>query len=312
MLAGVAAVLGGQRRVRARRRRAPRAGGAAGEFDAEQPELPGRRLVVTTAKSPAPDLEAQAEDVSRRLGAPFVRRGKRSLRDICGESSSGMAYLIRRVQRKNQDVEIRHEICDGLGGRVYANPRMWSIVKDVMGQPLMQAIAPRGQPLPESVIDATAGLGGTSLRIAHACGPSCHLTACEISAPLACLLDQGMRRLAAQGEAWSEAAARVEVVRADAGDLLRSRAAGRGADRPDVVYLNPCMDVSKPSQEDAFLHRIASLRPIARDVFEAAAACARRRVVLRHLRGLEPPFGLAETAVARVSGGRSDFLVVEV
>ncbi|CAK0829641.1 unnamed protein product, partial [Prorocentrum cordatum] len=289
------------------------AGGGLPAFDAGRAAAPGSDLVVTTARAPSPDIEAQAAEVSARLGARLVVRGRRPLLDVLAESRSGLAYLVGGANWKER-AEVRHEICDGRGGRVFVNPRMWRIIPDVMRQPLIQAVAPAGEPPPGDVVDATAGLGGTSLRIAHACGARCRLTACEISAPLACLLDFGLRRLAAQGEEWSEPASRVRAVHADALELLSARALAPPADRPDVVYLNPCMDLGSASAEDAFLHRVASLRPIAQDVFEAAVACARRRVVLRHQRGLPPPFGLRDGAPATrvVRGGQSDFLVLEV
>eukprot|EP00419_Tripos_fusus_P014349 CAMPEP_0172749122 /NCGR_PEP_ID=MMETSP1074-20121228/146595_1 /TAXON_ID=2916 /ORGANISM="Ceratium fusus, Strain PA161109" /LENGTH=173 /DNA_ID=CAMNT_0013581007 /DNA_START=58 /DNA_END=574 /DNA_ORIENTATION=+ len=151
---------------------------------------------------------------------------------------------------------------------------------DVRAQPLVRAVAPDcNLESPLRIVDAMAGLGGTALRMAHACGRGCHVTASEVSAPLACLLHFGLQRLASQGEDWSEPAQRVEALCADAEDFLRER--GRTGPSFDVVYLNPCLDISALSKEDLLLQRLARQLPVTQETFEAAVACASRRVVLR-------------------------------
>lgn len=285
---------------------------AVSVFDPLQEEVRAKEVVVTTSKSPTPDVVAQAEEVCKTLGAPLEVRRKQSMKAVAAKASSGLVYLVRRVKRRDEAIEIRHEICDGDGNRLYANPRMWRLVKDPAQQPLIRAVAPADEDPPAWVIDATAGLGGTAMRIAHACGSACKVTAVEICAPLACQLHYGLHRMASQQEPWSDAASRVAVVNADAKDFLRGLAERRqaGCETADVVYLNPCMDVGRPSKEDLFLHRIANLMPISREAFEAAAACARRRVVLRSMRGASLPFGLSDASTVRVEGRQSDFLVV--
>ncbi|CAE8711028.1 unnamed protein product [Polarella glacialis] len=226
-------------------------------------------------------METQASSVALRLGAQVVFRGRQPLSQILASSEAGLGYVLRRVSLRNGSAELRHEICDGEGGRLYTNPRMWPLIVDRFSEPLVRAVrGPPGEPPLGTVVDAMAGLGGTALRLADTCGPACRLVAVEVSSPLACLMEHGMQRLAGHGEVWSEAASRVEVVQADAQDFLAAWAAGNGAgaELPDVVYLNPCLDVTRPSKEDLLLHKLACLKPVGREMFEAAVACAQRRV----------------------------------
>merc|ERR1719265_2839598 len=133
-----------------------------------------------TCKKPSPDVVKQAAEASEFLGAPFEERCGLSMKALAAKASSGLVYVVRRVQRRDGVFEPRHEICDAQGNRVYANPRMWPLITDPAAQPLMRAIMPPGEAAPHWVIDATAGLGGTAMRIAHACGAPCRVTAVEI------------------------------------------------------------------------------------------------------------------------------------
>ena len=157
------------------------------------------------------------------------------------------------------------------------------------------------------IVDGTAGLGGTSLRLAH--GFNCDVTAVEASGPLACLLDYGLVRMAAEPKEWASAASRVTAVHADTAVYLGGVAA---ADRPCVVYLNPCMELKKLDRVDAFLHEVARLQPISGSCLHAALAAATCRVVLRVPHGHDPAEAAHGTTPSRtIHGGQSDFLVFE-
>jgi len=267
-------------------------------------------LVVSTSKDPTDLMLEQVLEVSRRIGAEYIPRRTQKLHHLCARAASGIAYVIKKADTRDGTALPLHELCDAEGSRLFTNPRMWPLVRDKRNEPLLRAIAPLDRPLPTRVVDATAGLGGTAVRIAHSCGERCKVIAVEISAPIACQLDYGMRRLASQGAEWSEAAARIEVVHADAATFLRTQSIQDVDERAGVVYLNPCMDL-RSSREDAFLHKIASLKPIAEEAFSIAMDHATSRVVLRHPKGVDLPFGLTEACFTRIPGGQSDFLVVE-
>ena len=134
--------------------------------------------------------------------------------------------------------------------RLFTNPRMFSKVKGSHtgfgGAPLARAIRPEGDPPPLRILDGTAGLGGTAIRLSETFGASCEVTAVEASAPLACLLDYGLRGLAVQKTAWAAAAGRIRVEHADVTDYLaRNFGENPTLPRPCVVYLNPCLDVKR-------------------------------------------------------------------
>ena len=268
-------------------------------FDVTQLELPGSALLVTTARSPSESMLHDARDVSERLAAPLVSRGKGSLRRLLDETGVDFAYV---VAREPGGTAVRHQICRRFDERkLFAHPRMWRRAQSAgfREAPLARALCPPGAAEPTHVIDATAGLGGTALRIAHTFG--CSVTAVEVSAPLACVLDYGMQSLALQDKPWAPAAQRITVVHADADTFLAERPA-----RACAVYLNPCMDVRRKDREDEFLQQVARLKPISSGCIQHALGAATQRVVLRMPAGSDPPaLGVEPTECVR--GGQSNY-----
>lgn len=292
-----------------------RAGWPRLSFDTTRLELPGSALVVTTARQPSAAMLDEARDVSARLGAPLVPRDDRSVASVLDASGGAFCYVVARETRADVRTPIRHELARRADGRrLFVNPRMWRLAtaSGFRATPLARALAPPGAPAPTHVIDATAGLGGTALRISEAFG--CAVTAVEVSAPLACLLDHGMRSLAQQPKPWAKAAQRVAVVHADAEDYLeRVASAKQGPGRPCAVFVNPCLDVRRMDDEDAFLQQLARLAPISDSCLEHALAAATQRVVLRLpkaadtrsvIRAVGPPADC-------VKGRQSDYWVFE-
>ena len=269
-------------------------------FDATRLELPGSALFVTTARGPSESMLLDARVVSQRLEAPLMLRGNGSLRRLFDESGVEFAYV---VAREPGGTAVRHQICRRSDERkLFAHPRQWRRAQaaGLREAPLARALCPPGAAEPSHVIDATAGLGGTALRIAHTFG--CRVTAVEVSAPLACVLDYGMRSLAAQDKPWAPAAQRITVVHADADTFL--------ADRPTracAVYLNPCMDVRHKDREDEFLQQVARLTPISSGCIQSALSAAKGRVVLRMPVGSEPPQLLGVEPTECVRGGQSNY-----
>eukprot|EP01079_Euglenida_sp_SAG-EU17-18_P012536 gene12536-2287_t len=257
-----------------------------------------------------------AQEVAGNLGARLVPREQHTVAKIFECHAAEHMYMVGR----DKHAALRHELRRRRDGqRLYANPRMWRFFKGASSErampPLAKAILGGDPAPPAHVVDATAGLGGTALRIAHITG--CHVTAVEASGPLACLLKYGMPRLAQQvnmrsgaREGWAEAAERVHTVHADAADFFESRMPALRV--PCVVYLNPCMPLPKQSTEDEFLHQVACLQPISERCLRGALALARRRVVLRAPRGAnlaDVCHGLEPSWTQK--GGQSDYLVFE-
>jgi len=299
--------------------KAPGEGSDPNAFDATRLELSSSYLVVTTASKPSEAMEKEAQEVSHRLNVPYVPRGDASITKLLRTAGVDFAYVVARTNEGASWI-VRHEIKRSSNEKqaLFPNPRMWRMVKasGFRNEPLARALCPIGEEDPVHVIDATAGLGGTALRIAHTFD-LCKVTAVEVSAPLACLLDYGMRAMATHDKPWSAAAGKVSVVHADASTYLAELGAaaldGHGTDmlrpRPCVVYLNPCMDIRRKSEEDMFLHQLARLTPISSDFLQNAIAAATRRVVVRLPTGSDPQtlFGIEPTDC--IEGGQSNFWV---
>ena len=220
-------------------------------------------------------------------------------------------YLVARTT--NNHFAARHEVGRRQDScRLFAHPRNWPQSKGTGFEnlPIARALRLPDEPPPSLVMDATAGLGGTALRISEAFG--CRVSAVEVSAPLALLVKYGMARMAAEEKSWSAAAARVSVIHADATDALKGIVEGREP-RPCAIYLNPCMDLCKPAKADLFLHELARLQPVSELCLHMAVEAAERRVVLRVPHGVDPlvaTHGLVPTRTVTTTQ-QSDYFVFD-
>ena len=283
-------------------------------FDASRVELPGSSLLVTTARHPSAAMLNEARYVSHRLAAPLLPRGDLSIAKLLDSVGVEHGYV---VARENGGTAVRHELVRRTSDRrLFVHPRQWRLAQAAgfREAPLARALWPVGDVCePRHIIDATAGLGGTALRIAHTFG--CRVTAVEVSAPLACLLEHGMRSLASQAKPWAPAARRVDVVHDDAAAFLAAAAAaGEPSALPDAVYLNPCMDVRRKDEEDAFLQEVARCSPISAECLESALTAATRRVVLRLPAAVSDPrtlLGSIAEPIDCVEGKQSTFWVFD-
>lgn len=247
-------------------------------------------MLVTTARRPCSAMLHEARDVAHRLSAPLVSRDDASIPRLLNEAGVQFAYI---VSRRHGTSAVRHELVRRDDARrLFVHARQWRLAKasGFRQAPLARALCPPGESLSPAahIVDATAGLGGTALRISHTFG--CPVTAVEVSAPLACLLDYGMRSLAAEAKPWAAAAGRVSVVHGDAAAYLANGVGSSvgPSSPPDAVFLNPCLDIPRKDTEDAFLQQVARCSPISSECLEAALAVATRRVVLRLPRSEHP------------------------
>lgn len=145
-------------------------------------------------------------------------------------------------------------------------------------QPVLKAVGFREPPY--TVIDATAGLGADGLLLACA---GCRVILCERSPVMAALLSDGLRRAREDEELARLLDERVELVFADARQVLRDR----GADA-DAAYLDPMFP---PRQKSALVKkemRLAKLAagtdPDAAEVLAVALECVPRVAVKRPLK----------------------------
>ncbi len=162
-------------------------------------------------------------------------------------------------------------------------------------QPLLQAIGFKR--MPYTVVDATAGLGGDALLMAHA---GCTVTALERSAAVAALLDDALARARKAPEPVAFLEQRIELIHADALWYLRELPE---SDRPEAVYLDPMFPARRKSalvkKEMRLLQQVVGEDPDANQLLFMARRRARQRVVVKRPRHAPP---LAESPDRSLSG----------
>ncbi|MEO5350729.1 MAG: class I SAM-dependent methyltransferase [Magnetococcus sp. YQC-3] len=149
-------------------------------------------------------------------------------------------------------------------------------------QPLARAVGLRGgQRL--TILDATPGLGQDAFVLA-ALGADVEMV--ERSPVLVAMLEDGLRRLAASGEALPLA-----VLQADAREVLRAAMTGQRA-IPDVVYLDPMYPhrdgTALSKKEMRRLRLLVGGDGDAPELLAVALQVARQRVVVKRPRGAAP------------------------
>lgn len=129
-----------------------------------------------------------------------------------------------------------------------------------------------------TVVDATAGLGGDTLRLA---GLGCTVVAVERSPWIAALLDDTLLRLRAGTGALADMAEHITLIHTDARQYLAEPTI-----QPDAVYLDP-MFPAKRRRSAAVRKELLWLRELAGDdldaeaLLTAALATARERVIVK-------------------------------
>lgn len=143
-------------------------------------------------------------------------------------------------------------------------------------QPLARAIGLSGATL--HVLDATAGLGRDSILFAIW---GCQVLALERSSELCQTLQKALD-LAVEVPALKSAVPRIELVKADAREFLRSKKA-KGAF--DVIYLDPMYSESTKSalakKEMRDLRELVGDDLDAKELFDYAIQAAPKRVVVK-------------------------------
>lgn len=139
---------------------------------------------------------------------------------------------------------------------------------------------------PMSVLDATAGFGRAAFRMAY---HGCRVTAIERSPVLHALLCDGLERAARVSQIREHLGDRLKVHLADTKDFLDKLTPDQA---PDVIYLDPMFPPTKKSAlvklEMRVLRRLVGDDLDAGELFEAARAVARQRVVVKRFSKSDP------------------------
>lgn len=148
---------------------------------------------------------------------------------------------------------------------------------------LVKAARIKGQEMPQTLIDATAGFGEDSLILAAA---GFQVQMYEFDEVIASLLEDGLER-AAQIPELSEAVGRMKLINAD------STVAMKELDfKPDIVLLDPMFPARQKSalikKKFQLIQRLESPCSTENELLEAAIAADPKRIVIK--RPLKGPY----------------------
>ena len=239
---------------------------------AEQQAASQQRSAVAVCADPPEDhrLAATAAKLAAELG----------LEQIDSQDRPGTAEILLAVAPDR--LELR--LVGRRGLPVFANlPKLdtRSQAGRTLRQPLARALGlKRRSDLPLKVIDATAGWGEDTWLMASI---GCHVLAVERNGIVAAMLHDALARAAAADRSTTE---RISVLTDDAADVLRTV-----SDIPDVVYLDPMYPTGRKTAERKALKVLRTLVGAdsdAGDLFAAAIATARKRVVVKRPLRAEP------------------------
>lgn len=173
--------------------------------------------IVVIADSDEPAVQRAARELARELGL--------SLQTIAPPRAMILAVREDRLELRDPDTKPGRGLsvdCSTLNPRRASQRGGFS-----RNQPLGRAIGKDAK----AVLDATAGLGHDAALLACM---GYQVTAVERSPIIASLLRDGLQRALQIDELRERLAGRLQIINADARDLLRS-----GDVKPDAVYIDP-------------------------------------------------------------------------
>lgn len=227
------------------------------------------RLAVTHSSTTAPALYARARACAVDFGLPYLPRNRQSLARLCREHTlDGLLVL-------STDTLSLH--VDGAEYAFHPNAaklRFHALLQK-RGDRMAEAMDLRPG---DRVLDCTCGLGADATVAAHLVGPDGSVRALEKSPLLARLVRRGLASYTDGLEEMVEAMRRVEVVEADAAELLADLPTGSW----DVVYFDPFFEETVETAKGLDLVRLLGHRTsLSAETLAQARRVARRRVVCK-------------------------------
>jgi Putative SAM-dependent methyltransferase len=213
--------------------------------------------------------------LSGRFEVPFVPR--KNLVDTAANAST--LYVVGTEHEQVLDV--------ATGQNMHVQQGLLTIkVQQGLEHPFIRAVlGDDDMNTPLRIIDATLGLAGDALHVAHSL-PAASIIGIERSPLMHALLEEGLVRLSKSMVTRSATA--IELRGGDASDELAAMA----DDSVDVVMLDPMMSRPRPSAPSmSLLRTFAWPAPASPALLLHAARVARRRVVLKLGRGAPLPPG---------------------
>jgi hypothetical protein len=248
-------------------------------------------LVVTTAHDAGPAQHARAETIAQRLSAPVVVR--KALADLAKDGAT-LVYVVRVS---------RDELIDlTTGATTHVQPGMLP-QKRTQGRhhPLIRALGSA-----KRVLDGTAGLLNDALHAAELM--PCEVMACEASPVVACLAEEGLRRLRQSTDSALAAAAHRVSLRAERCEHVLSTLSPGDI---DAVMLDPMMVRPRKASPAFSLMRVIADYAPAEATLIAGARRVAPLVVLKLGRGVSVPVGTERWFRRHEAGRQVTYWVAE-
>jgi hypothetical protein len=231
------------------------------------------KFAVTTSQSQTSDLVHYAKRIAYELDTPYVERNGRSLKAISAILGvEGMVVVSsRKVSYVSQE------------GEFFFHPGLAGLrIKELKNGKTDQMIEAMSIGPGSSVLDCTLGLGADAVVASFVAGKDGRVVGLESSPVIAFLVKLGLKSYQEACGDVTAAMRRVEVVRADHREYLRTLPAGSF----DVVYFDPMFRF--PRRRSPAMNAIRALAapdPLDRETIDLALKIAARRVVVKERRG---------------------------
>lgn len=252
-------------------------------------------IVVTTTTRPHPGQVDRARSVSERTGAPFVARSG-AMAPLLAAAGAKRAYVVGRDRDEIVGPDASVHVHAGLlGARLSDGPR----------HPLLRAVAPGGRGSIRRVFDGTLGLAQDALHLAAGLGVE--VLGVEASPFVACLLEEGLGRLARGDDpVVAGAAAAIRPVAGRCGDVLATQADASW----DVVFLEPMFDRPRAAAPGYAVFRGVALHATLDEATVAQALRVGRRLVVKVPSEAAAPDAVRPWSPSRIAGRAVDYWVV--
>lgn len=232
--------------------------------------------------------------LAEELKARFVPRKRRSLERICTEYKEKDVLTVA-------ERELRYyTIGAGDASPLFFHPSMAAVrlKRLAMGQGdnLLNACSiEKG----DYVLDCTAGMASDSIVFAYAVGDQGKVVALESDPIIALITREGLHTYTSEIDGLTAAMRRIRLEHTDHLEKLRSLPDGSF----DVVYFDPMFRQAK--QDSSWikpLRKLANHDPLSLEAFREAYRVARKRVVVKELRGSSEFSRLGISAIQNYSG----------
>ncbi|HEY8529862.1 MAG TPA: class I SAM-dependent methyltransferase [Paenibacillaceae bacterium] len=227
-------------------------------------------MIVTTTERPDRETAALARRLADELGASYVPRSRRTLRELLRRHGADRVLVAGAGGLR---------LVSDLGPPLFFHPGMALLrIKRLQGGGRDTLVDVTGVRSGDRVLDCTAGLGADAIVFSYAAGPEGKVTALEISPILHVIVREGLASYTTGDAEIDAAMRRIDARRADCAEFLAAL-----PDKSfDIVYFDPMFRIPvRTSPGMVPVRPFAEDRPLDGETVRQAVRVARRRVVLK-------------------------------